>query len=113
MKAFNQLPLNVQTEVKETLSAYSECSVWRKNDGTMRVTTGTVLATSYDGDMIGRYKAADIFTPVERVINYVREFRDFPFHAGDGIHYDGEKDYRALAGSWTDVEMVDGNLKFI
>ena len=110
MKAFNELPKHVQAEVKEVLQAFSRCNVTLGEHG-YKVNTSHALHNGTYDQYIGEYKAEEIFTIEDRILNYVREFRDFPFHA-NGVTYKGNKDYKALASNWTDVQMVDGDLVF-
>lgn len=109
---FSKLPLNVQSEIKQVLSAFDECSVEQNKADDYEINTSTVLHTGDYNKFIGRYKAEDVFTVEERIINYVKEFRDFPF--GMGITYKGKKDWKMLNSNWKDVVMSDnGDLEFI
>lgn len=91
MKNFNELPVNVQNDIKNDLKAYSECHVVYEY-GMYHVGCGVCLKNEYadDHEVIGTYHAEDIFTPNERIINYIESFHDYP------IQYKGKRDYRML-----------------
>lgn len=110
---FANLPLNVQSEIKSTLSAFSECTVTQKESGDYKVMTCTVVHNGVYDKHIGRYKAEDVFTVEERIINYVKAFKDYPFMV-NGITYKGTQDWQMLNSNWKDVIMNDnGDLEFI
>jgi hypothetical protein len=88
---FDELPLEVQSEAKNTLKVYDEITVIFEY-GQYHVTTGTCLKNVYANDhkVIGRYFAKDIFTEEERTINYIEEFISYPFQ------YKGKKDWSMI-----------------
>lgn len=88
---FNKLPIQIQDEVKSTLSAYGECTVIFEN-GSFRVSTGTVIKDSYSNDykVIGRYLKQDIFSKKEQIINYIENFHDYP------INWKGNRNYQLM-----------------
>ena len=110
MKNFNELPADVQKDIKQTLKAYSEVFVVFEY-GEYHVGVGVSLKAVYapDHEVIGTFYAKDLYTPEERDINYIEEFHDYP--AG----YKGKRDYRLLRelkGQW-DVKFKydeEGNL---
>lgn len=106
---FNNLPTEVKEEIKTVLSAYDKCYVWLK-DGCYSVDTFTCLSSSIDNAQYkGTYKKEDIFTEEEMIINYVKEFKDFPFP-----QYKGVKDWGSLRGDWKDVKLDEnGDIIFI
>ena len=103
MERFNSLPEEVQARIKDTLKAYDDVDVWYE-DG--RYTFGTVLKKSYAPDhrYVGTYRASDIYTEEERIINYVNEFHDFP------MSYKGKRDYAILKNYNAVFKMVNGNI---
>ena len=109
MMNMNELPLNVQEEMKETLKAFPEVNVWFAY-GEYHVSTCHVIKRDYapDEKFIGTWKAADVFTAEEQIINYVESFHDYP------IEYKGRRDYRMLnsIGNNWDIKfkMENGNI---
>ena len=89
MKDLNALPQEVQEEVKNTLKAFDKVNVIYEY-GAYHVTASVTLKKVYaaDHEFIGTYKAADVFTQDERIINYVEEFRAYP------PAYKGKRDYK-------------------
>lgn len=87
--AFEQLPADVQAEAKETLKAFRSVHVEYEN-GRYSVTAGIALTATYAPDhrYIGEYTDEEVFTPEERIINYVETFQCYP------IEYKGRRDYR-------------------
>ena len=87
----NTLPKEVQEKVKNTLKAYNEVSVIYE-DGKYNVITGALIKASYSNDykVVGRYKASEVFTEEEMIINYVEEFKDYP------SQYKGKRDYSLI-----------------
>lgn len=73
MKEFNELPKEIQKDVKNTLRAYSEETVWFENG---RYTFGVSIKAKYapDHEYIGTYYAKDVYTEEERIVNYCEEF---------------------------------------
>lgn len=89
MKNFNELPKEVQEEVKGILKAYDSVNVWFENG---RYTYVDVLAKEYapDHKFIGTYKKSDVYSETEQIENYINEFHDFP------MNYKGKRDYAML-----------------
>ena len=79
MKKFEQLPKEVQNEIKETLKEYDRASVTFEN-GKYHVSTGDCLKATYpeDYEVVGEYKADEIYTKEEQIINYVELFHEYP-----------------------------------
>src|SRR5574343_168236 len=89
MRELNTLPQDVQDKVKSVLKAYDEVNVIFEY-GEYNVSASICIKCNYasDHEFVGTYKAEDVFTPDERIINYVECFRDYP------IEYKGKRDYR-------------------
>lgn len=94
-------------EVKETLKCYKECYLMLNEDNSYSVKVSITLGLNNE-QLIGIFKAKDVFTPDELVINYVKEFRSYP------ISYNGIKDYQQVkkVNDNTVIRMVDGNIVF-
>ena len=103
MKKFNELPKEVQEEVKNILRAYSEETVWFENG---RYTFGVSLTAKYapDHEYIGTYYAKDIYTEEERILNYCEAFHDYP------SEYKGKRDYNLISDYNAKYKMVNGNI---
>ena len=103
MKKFNELPKEVQEEVKSILRAYSEETVYFENG---KYTFGATLKAKYapDYEYIGTYYAKDVFTEEERIVNYCNAFHDYP------IEYKGTRDYSIMCDYSAKYKMVDGNI---
>ena len=101
MKKFEQLPEEVQEQVKEILKAYNSTSVTFEN-GKYHF-GGYCIKNTYasDYEFVGDYKADDIFTKEERIINYVESFHSYP------IDYKGKRDYK-----WIQNLSRDAKVKF-
>jgi hypothetical protein len=112
MTNFNQLPEDVQFDVQDELECYSKCFVFKKADGSYQVTPSVCLHNGAYDEYIGEYFAADVFSDEQKIINYVKNFRSFPWNCSDGTHYEGKKDWAALGSDWTNLEMVNGDLVF-
>lgn len=74
------LPVEVVEEIKDILKAYNECNVVFEN-GKYHVRTFTCLQASYSDDykVIGRFKKDEVFTKEEQELNYIEEFRSYPY----------------------------------
>lgn len=113
MEKLESLPLEIQEQVKDTLGAYNEVHVIF-SDGEYHASTGIMLLGHYPSDhrFVGSYKVDDVFNEDEKILNYVRNFRDYP------IKYKGERDYNLLRemrdGGWDEnevkIKLVDGNI---
>jgi len=106
MKSFNELPMDIQNEVKNDLKVYAKTNVTFEN-GAYHVDPGVALKAVYapDHEFIGTYKAKDVFTEKERMLNYMESFHDYP------IEYKGERDYKMLKEierNWNARFMFDG-----
>lgn len=103
MKKFNELPQSVQNEIKDTLKAYDEVDVYYENG---RYDFGLCLKASYaeDHEYIGCFKACDVYTEEERILNYVNEFHAYP------MQYKGNRDYAILKDYNARYKMVNGNI---
>ena len=106
MTNLNTLPIEIQEKVKRILKAYDEVHVIFEY-GEYHVSPSISLKATYSEDhkFIGTYKANEIFTPEERIINYVEAFHDYP------IQYKGKRDYAWLRTltSWDDKVKFDEN----
>lgn len=103
MKKFNELPQEIQEQVKRTLRAYDEETVWFENG---MYTYGVAIQSKYahDHEYIGTYYAKDVYTEEERFINYCEEFHSYP------IEYRGNRDYNIIKDYKAKYKMVDGNI---
>ena len=103
MKNFNEIPKEVQEEVKNTLRAYPEVTVFFENG---RYTFGVSIKAKYasDHEYIGTYYARDIYTDAERIINYCEQFHSYP------REYKGKRDYNLIKDYNAKYKMVDGNV---
>jgi len=108
----NNLPQSVQEDVRSVLMAYSTVYVTLKADGKYNVTAALVLHNGPYDQYIGEFTSKEVFTLEERIVNYVNEFRDFPYRCTNGAHYTGKKDWAALQSDWSKAEMIDGNIVF-
>lgn len=106
----NNLPIDVQEKVKETLKAFDTVNVWFEN-GSYHVSTACCIKAVYSNDdkFIGTFSAKDIYTDNERIINYVETFHEYP------IEYKGKRDYKMLSQIGNDYTVKftfdkDGNI---
>lgn len=109
MRNFDELPQEVQEDVKRALKAYDRAYVIFEY-GEYHTSVGISLKSHYapDHEVIGEYKAREIFTEDERTINYVESFHDYP------IWYKGNRDYRLFDGLGWDARFRlnnDGNIE--
>lgn len=76
MKQLNELPLNIQAQVKEVLKAYHNVNVIYAN-GEYRVSSGYCIMSEYPSDyeVIGDYNDEEVFTLLERIANYKESFK--------------------------------------
>ena len=111
---FNELPKEVQEEVKDWLKVYNETHVTFEN-GHYKVSSSISLLAKYPEDfkVIGDYKANEVFTAEERMVNYIVSFHDYP------IEYKGTRDYLAKKeyekshkGMDWNVRLENGNFVF-
>lgn len=92
MKKFSELPERVQGQCREMLKAYDSVNVSFEN-GSIQASTGTCIRSKYpaDREVWGRYRAKDVFTESEQIINYVECFHSYP------LKYKGRKDWGLIA----------------
>lgn len=102
MTRFNELPKAVQEDIKRALKAYDRVYVIYEN-GDYHVSVAIGLKAQYapDHKVIGEYKADEIYTEDEKMINYIETFHEYPHN------YKGKRDYRMLK----EIE-GDWNIKF-
>lgn len=102
MKSFNELPMEVKEQIRETLKAYNEVNVWFEY-GEYHVMPGACLKASYGADhkVIGTYKAKEVFTEAQRIENYINEFNSYP------MQYKGKRDYGIMQKMQKDRQIVD------
>lgn len=104
--SFDELPAEIQAEIKDTLKAFDKCTVWFEY-GAYHVELGCCLKSQYGADLkyIGEYTKYEIFTDAERIINYVESFHDYP------IEYKGDRDYIGFIETlvWGDKVKFDEN----
>lgn len=103
MKNFNELPKEIQDEVKSKLRAYDKITVWFEYG---RYTYGVTIKSKYapDNEYIGTYYAKDVYTEEERVINYCEEFHSYP------PEYKGTRNYAVIRDYNAKYKIVDGNI---
>lgn len=110
---FKNLPQEVQNKIKSTLRAYDKVNVVFEN-GCYNVSTGIVITATYapDHEFIGEYKAKEIFTEEQQIINYMESFLSFP------INYKGQRNWEIITkmkelkkeGKQAKLIMVNGNV---
>lgn len=106
MKKFNELPKEVQDEIKDWLKVYDWVAVDYEN-GTYHYGGLCLTKTcAKDHEFIGKFTAKEVFTENERIINYVESFHAYP------ISYKGKRDYKWLKSlTWNDhVKFENENL---
>lgn len=103
MTTLNTLPIEIIEKVKNTLKAYDKCYV-NYYGGEYHVSVGAALKATYEPDekTIGTYYAKDVFTPEERILNYVNEFQSYP------IEYKGKRNYKDFQTGKREVFKWDG-----
>lgn len=111
-KTYNQLPLEIQTQIKNTLRAYNEVNVIFEY-GKYNVSTGISLKKKYaiDHEFIGTYYKDEIYNADEKIINYIEEFISYP------IQYKGKKDWNMIKelenlrgnGKQAKIKLIEGN----
>lgn len=106
MIELNILPIEVVEEVKNTLKAFDKCYV-NYYGGEYHVSVGVAIKATYEPDekVIGTYYAKEVFTPEERMLNYINEFQEYP------IEYKGKRNYKDFqTGKRETFKWEDGNL---
>jgi hypothetical protein len=96
-------------EVKYSLECFDSCIVTRnRNTGKIIATNAIVLHNGQYDEYLGEVLADEVFTSEERILNYVKNFRDYPWP-----QYKGAKDWKKLDSDWTEVSLnAEGNLIF-
>lgn len=105
MRKFNELPQDIQTEVKQVLKAYNRVYVVFEN-GKYQVNASIAIKRVYasDHEVLGDYNADEMFTKEEQLTNYVEAFHEFP------IYYKGTRDYDWIRSlTWDDKIALDDN----
>ena len=107
---FEELNKDLQEQIKDTLQAYDEVTVYYENGA---YHFGNVIKSHYadDKEFIGVYYADEVFTPEEKICNYISCFHSFP------ITYKGHRDYGMFEemrshrrnGKECIIKLVDGN----
>lgn len=87
-----------QENVKSTLKAFNEVNVVYEY-GKYNFSSALCLKAHYapDYEFVGTVYADDIFTPEERILNYIESFHSYP------VEYKGVKDFgmlREVEGNW-------------
>lgn len=110
---FQQLPKEVQDDVKNVLEAYDKVHVTFEQ-GEYKVSTGIGIYSSYtrDYEYIGEIHSWEAFTEEEQILNYFNSFHSFP------VEYSGDRDWNLVnevrdAGfgdKKVQVKMLDGNI---
>lgn len=106
MRELNTLPSEVIEKVKNVLRAYDEVHVIFEY-GEYHVSAGLCIKAIYgaDHEFIGTYKANEVFTPEERMLNYINSFQDYP------IEYKGKRNYKDFQTGKREVfKWENGNL---
>lgn len=91
MTELKYLPKAIQRQVKLILRAYTDCSVVFENER-YSVGGGVMIKAHYadDYEVIGNYRADEIYTETERIENYINQFHDYP------TNYKGNRDYQLI-----------------
>lgn len=78
---FEQLPKEIQAEIKSTLRVYDRAYVTYEN-GKFSESACIGIKANYASDhyFCGEYKAEEIYTPEERKQNFIEEFGYAPCH---------------------------------
>lgn len=106
MRELNTLPSAVIEKVKKVLRAYDEVQVIYEY-GEFHVSAGLCIKSTYGGDheFIGTYRADEVYTPEERILNYVNSFQDYP------IEYKGKRNYKDFqTGKRETFKWENGNI---
>lgn len=111
-EAFEALPEDVQKKARSHLRAFNECLIVFEY-GEFQVGGGSCIKAVYapDHKVYGFVYADDIYTPEERICNYIEAFHDYP------LQYKGKRDYDMLRearkmrqkGVDAKVRLVNGN----
>ena len=103
MKKINELPREIQSEIKELLREYEDVTLWFENG---RYKYDLLNKTKYmsNQEYIGRYYARDVFTGEERIVNYCEQFHNYP------IEYNGNRDDELIKDWQAKYKMINGNI---
>jgi hypothetical protein len=113
MSDLNELPEEVQASVKSTLRAYDRTSVVRE-DGQFRESPSTCIKANYADDYkVWRFKAEDIYTPEERMLNYVNAFGEYPARYKGQTQYPEILDFKGDYYSDKKAVMIKGNIVLV
>ena len=105
-KKFDLLPLDVQDEIKDLLKSYDKVHVvYEDKKYWLSLTTAVTDHYAFDtGRYIGTYYADDVFSPDERILNYVNSFHSYP------VEYKGKKDWDMIRSlTWNDRVKFDAD----
>lgn len=84
------LPIETQTQVRDTLTAYAKCNVYQTQDG-YKVSTGSFISAHDHGEkFIETFHSKDILTKNEKILGHINNFRSFP------SDYEGKRDWPLL-----------------
>tara|TARA_R110002096_G_scaffold260001_2_gene453376 strand:- start:182 stop:526 length:345 start_codon:yes stop_codon:yes gene_type:complete len=110
----NELPESVVKDIKAKLGHFSEARVWKKGEEYKVVAHIGISASKSAWEFVSEFSSAEVFSNEERIINYVNNFKDFPYCVDkDHLTYRGKKDYKAIRSNWNEVTLNnDGNLVF-
>ena len=103
----NTLPTDVQDRIIDTLKAYDEITVSYEYG---MYHFGVCIKSHYAPDhrVIGTFHADDIFTPEERMLNYMESFHEYP------PRYTGKRDWKMIqeiGNDWSiKFKWEDGNI---
>lgn len=103
MKKINELPQEIQEEVKEILREYADVAVWFEG-GRYKYELLIETAHAPEREYIGRYYPKDVYTEEERIVNYCEQFHSYP------IEYKGERDYELIKDWHAKYKMINGNI---
>ena len=109
IQLLNTLSAADVAEVKSKLECFDKCIVTlNKKTGKVIATNAVVLHNSEYDQYLGEVLADEVFTSDERILNYVKNFREYPWP-----QYKGAKDWKKLDSDWTEVSLnSEGNLIF-
>ena len=109
IQLLNTLSASDVAEVKSKLECFCKCIVTRnKKTGKVRAANAIVLHKGEYDQYLGEVLADEVFTSDERILNYVKNFREYPWP-----QYKGAKDWKKLDSDWTEVSLSsEGNLIF-
>ena len=114
----NTLPTDVIDTVRSRLGAYSAVYVWANDiKGTYRVQAHIGLSNTNDNwSYVATFNSDEVLTLNERIIAYIKNFKDFPFCAGKSrfTYKLTREERKALQSNWTAVKFNDeGKIVFI